>query len=511
MTKYFVTFLIVVAVLAGLMLYVGDDATLTMTSSAQSGFLAFPPIELTWQFIIALLTIGSIVMIGFWSLLLWLWRLPRRLKSGVSMRRRNRAIDAMEDALIAGAEGDMERSRKASARVRELAGSTDLGHIISATAAEACGDREEAAAHYTAMLESPKTRPTGQRGLAQAKLATGDIPGAVNAAQEAFSANPKTRWAFDTLFKALVADFRWAEARTVLESGRAARHIKGDAFKRRRAVLQAAEADEWLESGQHDRALELSRAALKDSPDFAPAAAIAAYELTRTGGQKKAASLLEESWQSAPHPALSVAYLDLYPGESTATRRKRVEKLAALAPEHRESKLLLIEHQLRAGDAVTAWSALTPMLQGDTPSARLCLLASEAESQLGNAKDARLWTERAATAPHELAWSDLDPEGPGFAYTPQDWRRLIFSYGDSGELVHPRAERQDAMRRPTPLPAALANDDPSDDEGVDSETSSSARPTKETPKIKAEPDLADRLDQLIDNPDMNSETVEKNA
>ncbi|MGJ8559873.1 MAG: heme biosynthesis protein HemY [Litorimonas sp.] len=484
MAKYIITFLLFVAILAGAMLYIGDDAMLTLSSSGTTWPIAFPDLEMSWQ---AVIFLGTLLMVGtitLWSVLLWIWRLPRRLKSGVGMRRRNRAIDAMEEALIAGAEGDMDRARKASARVRDLAGSTDLGHIISATAAEACGDQDEAIVHYSAMLDSPKTRPTAQRGLAQAKLAKGDLPGAVEAAREAFDQNVQARWAFDTLFKALVADYRWTEARDVLEKGRAAKHLSGDIFNRRRAVLLTAEADFWLDNGQHDKALELSQAALKDASDFAPAVAIAAYELARTGGQKKAASLLEKAWKTAPHPAISIAYFDLYPGESDATRTKRLERFIASDPDDREARLLMISHHLRSGRPVDALSLLSQILDEEEPTARLCLLASEAERALGNPTDAGMWTERAATAPHERDWSDLDPEGPGFAYESQDWRRLVFSFGDTGELVHPRAERQDAIRRPIPEaksePLRLA----APEEGDDGEEPNS--------------DLARRFDDLMD-------------
>ena len=499
MMKYLITVLVFIAVLAGLLLWVGDDATLLLTSSAQKGFLAHPPIELTWQAVILLGAASVLAIVALWSLLLWFWRLPRRLKSGVGMRKRNRAIDAMEDALIAGAEGDIDRARKASARVRELTGSTDLGHIISATAAEACGDRDEATVHYEAMLGSPKTRPTGQRGIAQTKLTTGDIPGAIEAAQDAFEANPRARWAFDVLFKSLVADFHWAEAREALSKGRAAKHISGEVYRRRKAVLMAAQADAMMDSGQHDKAEEMALAALKEAPDFAPAAAIAAHELSRHGGQKKAAKLLEDAWAKAPHPALSTAYLELYPGEAEKTRSKRITKFSNLAPNHRETKLLLIQDRLHSGAAVDALSALTPLLKGDAPTARLCLLAAEAERALGNEMDARMWTERAAIAPHERDWSDLDPEGPGFDYTPQDWRRLVFSFGDTGELVHPRAERLEGVRKPihsmlVEKPSGESDEEPmTGDEDVARETVTSV--------VSDDDDLAERLDQLLDAPD----------
>lgn len=487
MMKYLVAFLVFMVLLAGALLYVGDDATLLLSTTSAKPPFTFPPMELTWQAVILFGTGFMVLTVTIWSLLLWLWRLPRRLKSGVGMRKRNRAIDAMEDALIAGAEGDMDRARKASARVRDLTGSTDLGRIISATAAEACGDHDEATEHYLAMMDSPKTRPTAQRGLAQSKLARGDLPGAVDAAREAFDQNPRARWAFDTLFKALVADYRWTEARDALDKGKAAKHMDGKVYDRRKAVLLSAEADYWLDNGQHDKALQLAQAALKHAPNFAPAAAIAAYELARTGGQKKAATLLERAWKSYPHPALALAYLDLYPGESVDTQGDRIDRFIASDTDHREARLLQVSHFLRADDPVEALSILSPMLAEETPTARLCLLAAEAERALGNRVDASLWTERAATAAHERDWSDLDPEGPGFDYEPQDWRRLIFSFGDTGDLIHPRGDRAKAVRRPTPDPERdprrlLGPDTDSENDQQDDESD----------------DLARRFDDLLD-------------
>ena len=155
-------------------------------------------------------------------------------------------------------------------------------------------------------------------------------------------------------------------------------------------------------------------------------------------------------------------------------------------PTHRETILLQIEEALKSNDAVTAWSALSPMVAQGTPSARLCTLAAKTETMLKNTQDARVWIERAATAPAEADWSDLDPEGEAFDYVDQDWRRLVFSFGKDGELIHPRFESGAARKKPLeiltdvkPVPAPQKTDELGD---VDTA------------------DLADRLDNLMDKP-----------
>jgi len=501
MTKYVIAILIFLAALAGLLLYVGNDPQLVLTSTAEDGPLKFDPLKLSWQLVIGLVTAAIVGLIAIWSFLGWLWRLPKRVKSGVGLRRRNQALDAMEEALIAGAEGDASKARKKAEKARNLIGSEDLGRMVSAQAAEACGDNEEAIAQYKAMLSSERTLATGQRGLAQQLLSAGDLSGAIEHASRAYGENKNARWAFDTLFQAQVADHQWRAALETLETGEKRKHIDKDISRRRRAVLLTAEADRLSNIGQMDAAMDMAVIAAQDVPAFSPAVGLAAKLLGQKGGTKKASQLIEKAWAKVPHPALSLAYKDIHAGDSQKARAKHLRNLTKTNPAHRESVLLTVEELLSSGDAVTAWSTLSPLVNQETPSARLCALAARAEALLKNPQDARVWMERAATAPAEPDWSDLDPEGEAFDYTDQDWRRLVFTYGEKGELIHPRYERGAARRAP------LARDKESlhqltKDNGVS--TDSMADDKNDDIVIKKgedTDDLAERLNSLLDKPE----------
>jgi HemY protein len=499
MTKYIIAILIFLAALAGLLLYVGNDPQLVLTSTAESGPLQFDPLKLSWQIVIGLVTAATVSLIALWSLLGWLWRLPGRVKSGVGLRRRNQALDALEDALIAGAEGDAGKARKKAEKARNLIGSEDLGRMVSAQAAEACGDSEEAIAQYTAMLESERTLATGQRGLAQQLLGKGDLRGAIEHASRAYSENKNARWAFDVLFQAQVTDHQWGEALETLETGEKRKHIEKDVSRRRRAVLLTAEADRLNDNGQSDAAMDMAVNAAQDMPEFSPAVGLAAKLLGQKGGTKKASQLIEKAWGKSPHPALSLAYRDIYAGDTDKARAKHLRSLTKTNPEHRESVLLNVEELLSAGDAVTAWSTLSPLLNDETPSARLCTLAAKAETLLNNRQDARIWMERAATAPAEPDWSDLDPEGEAFDYTNQDWRRLIVTYGDKGELIHPRYERGAARRAPVVMDAKTEAVKDTESKTV-SQAPVSPSKGDEEPAKATENSLAERLDSLLDKP-----------
>jgi HemY protein len=351
-------------------------------------------------------------------------------------------------------------------------------------------------------------------------LATGDIPGAIEQSREAYIAKPEAKWAFDTLFKAEVANHQWLDAAETLGTGEQRKHVQKNIARRRRAVLNTAEADKLHDEGNYASALELAAKACALAPEFAPATALAAKLYKLQGDPKSASKLIEKSWGKAAHPALSISFLDLIDGEDKKTRSKRLAALAKQAPNHRETKILIAEDHLRHDDAVQAWAVLSPLLrETETPSSRLCLLAAQSEERLNNPTDARLWLQRAATAPREADWSDLDPSGESFDYSPQDWRRLVFSFGDTGELIHPRFDSRAPLRLPGvgDLSPAITQDivevsgsaGESDENPAKTSADEAIETMTQTPRFQPDDpgvapikgkDLAERLDSLLDRP-----------
>lgn len=499
MTKYIVAILAFIAVLAGLLLYVGDDAMLELTSTSAKGLFNFGAVKVKWQFAIVMMTLGTIGLLLLWSLAGWLFRLPGRLKSGVGLRRRTQALEAMEEALIAGSEGDASKARKKAEKARSLISSKALGQMISAQAAEASGDSAEAIRQYTALLENKRTESTGRRGLASQYLATGNLASAIEHADAEYKDNKNARWAFDILFQSQLSDYRWKDAIETLELALSRKHVDKDVFKRRTAVLDTAIATQLEDENNMTGAIDMAQRALVASPDFAPAAALASRLLGKSDDKKKALNVLEKAWARNPHPALSSAFLDLIGNESDNARAKKITSFIRQNPDHRESILLKVEENLRDGDAVTAWSTLSPMMTDGTPTARLCLLAAEAETMLSNETDAKVWALRAGTAPSEPDWSDLDPEGDAFDYAAQDWRRLVFSYGEKGELIHPRFE-QGAARQAIVSEAKNKGKVQSASDILENDASLARQP--DDPGVIGDTDtddLAMRLDSLLED------------
>lgn len=444
--RYTILFLLFAVAVAVLLLMIGGDSYIIAQQGTDATPVPIGAYKVSMQFAV-LAVIGFIAAIlVLWNVLRFLLDLPTRIRTGASRRKRGQALEAMEDAMIAASAGDADKARKKAARAKALIDRPALGSIVAAQAAEVAGDTSEAKSHYEAMLGDARTRRVGLRGLAQLASSRGDHSAAMDYAQKACTDDPNCLWAFDTLFAGYVSDGNWDAALKTLTSGGKNKGLPKEVAARRATALKIAQAADLSAAGDKQKARALAVEAATDDPAFAPGAALAAQLLVSTGDADKAAKLLEKAWSKAPHPALALAYRDLADDETPKARAKRMRGLTKQNKDHRESKLVQIEEDLRAGDGVAAWSHLSQMLKSETPSARLCELAATAETQLNNPSDARLWLARAASAADEPDWSDLDPAGKGFAYTADDWKRLIFSYGDEGTLIHPRHERYQAVR-----------------------------------------------------------------
>lgn len=492
MMKYVIAVLIFVAALAGVLLYLGDDPSLTISSvGAASGLKAKLNFEgqFSWQAVIVITTLLTIGLLVFWSFLTWLWRLPGRFKTGQGLRRGARAIDAIEEALLAGADGDADKARKKAVKAQALIKSPLLGHLIGAQTAEAVGDIDQAVVHYHALRENSRTRAIAEKGLVRQSMAGGQLSDVIERAGAAFNQDKPAQWAFDPLFRARVMNGDWQEASDVLSKAVKRGFIEKGPARRRRAVLMTAEAqrimrtEDMSDTRYSTKMRDMAVTAANESPDFAPAIALAAQMLSEQKETKQAAKLIEKAWAQSPHPALALAYRDLYREASAREKAKRLSALIKQNPTHRETTILQVEAALDNGDFVQGWSLLNPLVS-ETPTARLCALAARAEDGLSNPSDARVWLERGVSAPSEADWSDLDPEGSGFDYTVRDWQRLVFTFGDTGELIHPRLETGAARKNLS----STAQEDKVDKQ---SETADAE------PLI--EPDLADRLDSLLES------------
>lgn len=466
---------------------------------AVSVFLTLNPGSVTFDFLglsgrmpfalaLGLFLVATFVILVAWRLILGLWTAPDSFRKFQVRRRKEKGFDALENALIAAAAGEGEVAVRQAARADALLERPALSRLLAARAAEAAGNLPGAEAHYEAMLEDPKSRLVAQRGLAQIAHDRGAHAEAANHAKAAFEASKSASWAFDALFDAQVAQGDWTAATETLLEGEKRRRIPQDRARRRRAVLLTAQALE-CETTDPDTARGLAEKAVMAAPGFAPAVVLAARLLAPVRKHKKAEDMIKTAWSSEPHPALARALGDLRKSDTKAKRAERLRMLATSRPEHRESKLILAEAALDEGQTGAAKAVLEPVLALGTPSARLCALASRMARQEGDDPAARRWMTRASHAPGEADWSDIDGEGRPFSYSPDDWKRMVYAYGDEGRLTHPRYERFEIAAGAVPENALLEAPKPVRKTGAQPEYFDAPRPPDD-PGIDEDEDTA---------------------
>ena len=165
-------------------------------------------------------------------------------------------------------------------------------------------------------------------------------------------------------------------------------------------TAQALEAD----SRNSEDAYDLALRAHKLDPSLVPAAIIAARHAAHDGSLRKAARILEKTWNLTPHPDLAEAYGHIRQGDSALDRLKRIRSLVGKSGGI-ESAVALATAAIEALEWKAAREALGAFAH-DRPQARICgLMAEIEEGEFGDKGRAREWLSRAVRAPRDPAWT----------------------------------------------------------------------------------------------------------
>jgi len=417
--------------------------------------------DMTAATAVLIVFLGSLIGTIGWRTLLWILAAPERAARARDENRRRQAAETLTRGFLAAAAGDGSEARRLALKAAELApDSPGLVRVLAAQAAEAAGDLTAAEAAYSAMLAAPDMRLAGLKGLMQAALEQGDQDGALRYAAQAYAQTRTARWAWRALLEARLQAADWTAALDLVKSALDRKIVPPVIAERARAALLAARAAQLEPSSEpkaRAQAMDQASEAAKLQPGFAPGVVMAARLLAADGKLGRAETVLEQAWKAAPHPALWLAYRDLKTNETPRERAERLSGLVAANPTHRESRILQVEQALIAGDAAAAREAART-LEGEPATARTAGLMARVAYASGEPDEARLWMARGLSAPSEPDWSDLDPEGRAFAYQPADWARLVATYAETGELIHPRFERRERSLSELPeLPLSYAD------------------------------------------------------
>jgi HemY protein len=429
-------------------------------------------VDITLKPVIAVLILlgATILLSAIWGFVTWTISLPAKMKRAQIEGNRKKSLDLIGQVLSAHDAGDFSEARKLGQKLYSISSTEPANKLIYARASFVADDLNTAEKIYGELTEVAGYQSSALKGLAQIASQKGNFAAALSHAKSALEIAKKSTWPVEMMFKERINNSDWDGAISALDEAEKRGLIGKKTAQRRRAVALCANAHRLEKANEYNQALEMANRALKLAPSFAPAAIMAARLLKLSGKDWQAAQAIENAWTQEPHPALAIAYKDLKDGKSKKDILKWAEGLVKLRPDHRESRILQVEDAIANNEFTLADSILTQLVKERETSRVFALCAQAALLK----KDTALYDNymhKAAVAPREADWSDLDPQGNAFDYQNEDWARLIEVYGETGALIHPRLERVSATMlvktpdAPVPPTAVVTNDDAPDELG----------------------------------------------
>ncbi len=394
-----------------IMLLLGLLATLAMWLADNPG-----QVSLVWYGYVvetsAAVLVAGLVAVAFLSALVYrFWIFLRGVPAGISRFRRDgrrrRGYLALSRGMVAVAAGDGGEASRQAGRADELLDEPGLTMLLSAQSAQLSGDDKAAEKFFSEMLNNPDMEFLGLRGLLNQAIKRKDGGDALKWARRANRLKPESAWLAQTLFDLASRSGLWAEADEALAVAINKKHVTPAEARRPRAVLGHLMSINAQSSGEHAKALKLSKKACQDAPGLSPAHVHYAGLLKSAGKDRKAANVLEAAWATSPLPELAEAYWRVTGNNADAmARMKAAQGLAAFNPKHSGTAMMLARAALEAGLWGEARKGLKDIeLSGEPVSASYCqLMASLEEAEGQDMIAAREWLVRSASASPDATW-----------------------------------------------------------------------------------------------------------
>lgn len=397
-----------------------------------------------WRFYtsFAALAAFAAIAMALAALVVWLYGWLRRdmpfFGSNQVVKRQGRGLKLLNQSLVALSAGDHRLAAKLIEQAEVLLPPQPMVHLIAAEAAARAGDHAAASKRYQALEGTDDGRFLGLRGLVGEAQRQGRESEALRLARTAFNENRKSPWVLRTLFSLEVAAGNWAEAGAALDKVVREKLMDPARVSKHRGALAFAEAIEANLRGDVAAAKKGFKKVLSHRPDFAPATAALAKIEYASGNRKRATKLIEDAWQSLPHPTLARVFKELDAAESAKDWLARVRALTASKPDHPQSMMLMVDALMDAREYQVAKPLLDKLIKAAPTRAawqyRLALAHAlhedpdPIEAALATAEAGEGWRcDGCGHIPH--AWSPLCPSCGAFDTV--DWQ-------DMGGTVAPR-------------------------------------------------------------------------
>ena len=355
--------------------------------------------------------LGVIAVVSFnvalaYRFFLFLRRSPSKLKNKWMNKRRERGYKALTRGMVAVAAGDANVAQQQASRASALLDDPPLTLLISAQAAQMCGDEAAAVKYFSAMVNRSDTKFLGLRGLYNQAIKRGDKSEALSLARRAHRLEPKSTWAAKDLFDLQISNGQWLGAKVTANDLQRRKLVDPVAAKRHKAVLNFQLSEEARNKDDLSSAENYLLSSIKLAPDFIPASVNLATVWVNSKKSPRAVKLIEKSWAAGPHPALLNVYWLACGATGAMEKVRAIKNLTNQCPYHLESLIALAKVSLEA----ELWGEARHFLKlaidkNSSPPGRVCQMMAELEERENlDQKNSRKWLVRASQASADPIW-----------------------------------------------------------------------------------------------------------
>ena len=311
---------------------------------------------------------------------------------------------ALDNAIIALAEGENKRVISESAKAKFNPEFEKIVYLIEAKAEESLGHQDKADKIYKKLLSNKETRFLAIEGLIRSKIDRGDLTVALQLAEKAVSIKPKSLQGLNTLFKLQCELENWTGARKTLIAQQNIEKSTREIRLRQEALILYSDSLKNRSEGDTNSALEKIREAVRKSPGLIPAVCLASELEKILGKMKNAERLIKTCWRIEPHPNLAKSFAALFPEETPSDRLNRFKVLFNNLNNNKVVKLTKAELFLAAEDFPSARRILVNLVD-DNPNSRTFILMSAVEKGSGASEEViQGWLSKAFSAPRPPVW-----------------------------------------------------------------------------------------------------------
>lgn len=353
-------------------------------------------------FISALLIIFSL-LIYFYRIWNWAWRLPQHYFSYLQKKRVQKGSNLLIEGLSAIAAGQNQEAKEIIATASELLPDNPLSQFIAAQASYITGDEETATKHYLSLQKDRRTHFLGLHGLILQAKNKKDYKIAQEYITNGLSLRPDSPWLQNEYFLTTI-HLAQKGIFPQTEKSHLAKYVPKERWLRHQAMLAWLKLKNTplLSSAEREK---LHLKIFEIAPDWTENIVQLVSHYIQIESFSKAQKLLMDAFKLYPHRSLGVLWDAVFFEMEALDRYRTMEKLVSSQENHPESLFCLAASAMRAQLWGQAKEYLDKLLNHRYTKTACNLMAELMERQHPEKFElAREWWQKASKASDDDEW-----------------------------------------------------------------------------------------------------------